>query len=294
MKARKLIALVLTILMLTVITAGCSSSGTNSSAGPQKSKLQQVLDRGHLIVGTGSTNVPWHYKDEKGELVGFDIEMGRILAQALFNDPTKVEFVEQSPDARIPNLLTDKVDITFQFMTISPNRLQQVAFSVPYYTEGIGLILPTGGKYKNYQEMVDAKARGEDITIAILQNVDAAANVQEMLKGAKDDQYENQGLVYQAINSGRADAGAVDLSSIMWLASKEPDKYLDSGFAFHPQNYGGAMRPDDQIWINFVNGVLTDSMTGATYPLYNAAYEKWFGVKLDEPLIGKPGMFRNK
>lgn len=292
MKARKVIGIFLAVLMAASVLVGCSSTQNVSQESAKKSKLQQVLDRGYLIVGTGSANVPWHFRDEKGELVGFDIDMGRILAQALFRDPSKVEFVEQSADSRIPNLLTDKVDITIQFMTITPERLQQVAFSVPYYTEGIGLILPKNGKYKNYDEMVAAKKRGETITIAILQNVNNAAIVQQMIEGAKDEQYESQGLVYQAVNSGRADAGAVDLSSILWLASKEPDKYLDSGFAFYPQNYGAAMRPDDQIWINFVNGVFQDAMTGATFNRYNEAYEKWFGVKLPEPVVGKPAIFR--
>jgi polar amino acid transport system substrate-binding protein len=284
-----LIGMVLALLVLATLAVGCTSS---TPGGQTKSKLQKVIERGKLIVGTGSTNVPWHFKDDKGNLVGFDIDMGRILAKALFGDPNKVEFVEQSPDARIPNLLADKVDVTFQFMTISPARWQQVAFSVPYYTEGIGLILPAGGKYKNYDDLAAAQQSGKQVTIAILQNVDAADIVQRMVKGAKDDQYENQGLVYQAINSGRADAGAVDLSSIMWLASKNPDKYLDSGFSFNPQNYGAAMRPDDQVWINFVNGILLDAMTGATYPLYNDAYKKWFGKDLPAPVIGKPSMFR--
>lgn len=284
-----ILGIVLTVFLVATLSIGCSYS---AAGGPQGSKLQKVLGRGRLIVGTGSTNVPWHFKDEKGELVGFDIEMGRILAMALFGDPNKVEFVEQSPDARIPNLLVDKVDVTFQFMTISPMRLQQVAFSIPYYTEGIGLLLPAGGTYKNYNELLAAQRRGAKVTIAILQNVDAADIVQRILKGATDDQYENQGLVYQAINSRRADAGAVDLSSIMWLASKEPEKYWNAGFSINPQNYGAAMRSNDQVWINFVNGVLLDAMTGATYPLYNAAYAKWFGERLPAPAIGKPSMFR--
>ena len=68
-----------------------------------------------------------------------------------------------------------------------------------------------------------------------------------MLPGAADDQYESTGLVYQAVDSGRADAGVVDLSSIKWLASAQPEKYTDSGFAFQPQNYGAAMNPYDQV-----------------------------------------------
>ena len=33
-----------------------------------------------MIVGTGSTNAPWHFENEQGQLVGMDITMGRILA----------------------------------------------------------------------------------------------------------------------------------------------------------------------------------------------------------------------
>ena len=83
------------------------------------SVLRTVLDRGHLIVGTGSTNAPWHFEDDAGKLTGMDIAMARILAKGLFDDETKVEFVLQDPAARIPNVISGKVDITIQFMTVS-------------------------------------------------------------------------------------------------------------------------------------------------------------------------------
>jgi len=103
-------------------------------------KLQDVLDRGHLIAGSGSTNAPWHFKNEKNELVGFDIDMLRLIAKGLFDDATKIEFVNQSGDARIPNLATDKVDVACQFMTVTAGRAQQVEFTIPYYREGVGLM----------------------------------------------------------------------------------------------------------------------------------------------------------
>src|ERR1044072_4003851 len=81
-----------------------------------KSKLDEVLARGHLVLGTGSTNAPWHFKSVDDKLQGFDVDMGHIIAKALFNDPEKIEYVNQSSDARIPNITTDKVDITCQFM----------------------------------------------------------------------------------------------------------------------------------------------------------------------------------
>src|SRR5690348_16805984 len=88
------------------------------AAADPNSKLRQILDRGHVIVGTGSTNAPWHFEDDTGNLVGMDITMGQILATGLFADATKIEFVQQDPAARIPNITTGKVDITIQFMTI--------------------------------------------------------------------------------------------------------------------------------------------------------------------------------
>src|SRR5688500_13503866 len=39
------------------------------------SLLRTVLDRGNLVVGTGSTNAPWHFEDEQGNLTGMDIAM---------------------------------------------------------------------------------------------------------------------------------------------------------------------------------------------------------------------------
>ena len=61
---------------------------TGAAMAQEQSKLEEVLARGHLIVGTGSTNAPWHFKDESGNLVGFDIDIAKIVAKGLFGDDT--------------------------------------------------------------------------------------------------------------------------------------------------------------------------------------------------------------
>ena len=143
-----------------LFAASASLASTVQAAG---SKLDDVLKRGHLIVGTGSTNAPWHFQGADGKLQGFDIDIGRVVAKGLFNDPSKVEFVVQSSDARIPNLLTDKVDMSCQFITVTASRAQQVAFTLPYYREGVGLLLPANSKYK---EIEDLKAAGDGLCAA--------------------------------------------------------------------------------------------------------------------------------
>src|SRR6478752_9019780 len=186
------------------LLAGAMLQAPSASA---QGKLQEVLGRGKLIVGTGSTNPPWHFRDEKGALVGFDIEVSKIIAAGLFGDANKIEFVNQASDARIPNIVTGKVDIACQFVTVTAARAQQVAFTVPYYREGVSLMMVKGGKYADYAAL---KAAGNKVTVSVLQNVFAEGMVKAALPDAKVDQFESVDLMYQALNSGRADAAATD------------------------------------------------------------------------------------
>lgn len=250
-----------------------------------KSKLDEVLNRGKLIVGTGSTNAPWHFKDQNGTLSGFDVDIAKIIAKALFDDPEKIEFVNQSGDSRIPNLTTNKVDITCQFMTVTGGRAQQVEFSIPYYREGVGLLLLAKGKYKSYDEL---KAAGSKAVISVLQNVYAEDMVHQALPEAKVDQYDSVDLIYQALNSGRADAAATDQSALRWFMKQNPKRYADAGYGWNPQSYSCAVKRGDQVWLNFVNTALHEAMTGVEFGAYAASFEKWFGVQLPQPQIGFP------
>ncbi|MCE0463413.1 transporter substrate-binding domain-containing protein [Pseudomonas uvaldensis] len=249
------------------------------------SKLDSVLQRGKLIVGTGSTNAPWHFQGADGKLQGFDIDIARMVAKGLFNDPEKVEFVVQSSDARIPNLLTDKVDISCQFITVTASRAQQVAFTLPYYREGVGLLLPANSKYK---EIEDLRAAGDSVTVAVLQNVYAEELVHQALPKAKVDQYDSVDLMYQAVNSGRADAAATDQSSVKYLMVQNPGRYRSPAYAWSPQTYACAVKRGDQDWLNFVNTTLHEAMTGVEFPTYAASFKQWFGVELPSPAIGFP------
>ncbi|MNL19127.1 Major cell-binding factor precursor [compost metagenome] len=252
-------------------------------------KLDSVLARGKLIVGTGSTNAPWHFQGADGKLQGFDIDIARIVAKGLFNDPSKVEFVVQSSDARIPNLLTDKVDMSCQFITVTASRAQQVAFTLPYYREGVGLLLPANSKYK---EIEDMQAAGDGLTVAVLQNVYAEELVHQALPKAKVDQYDSVDLMYQAVNSGRADAAATDQSSVKYLMVQNAGRYRSPAYAWSPQTYSCAVKRGDQDWLNFVNTALHEAMTGVEFPTYAASFKQWFGVDLPSPAIGFPVEFK--
>jgi polar amino acid transport system substrate-binding protein len=262
---------------------GGPSGGAGASAAP--SRLRTVLDRGKLIVGTGSTNAPWHFEDEKGKLTGMDIAMGRILAKGLFDDENKVEFVIQDSAARIPNIVTGKVDITIQFMTVTAQRAQLAAFSRPYYVEGIALLAHKDGARKTFEEMLKA---GAATKVSILQNADADNNVKTVLPHAQVLQIDTQANVIQALDSKRVDAAAVDLSNMAWLVRRHPDKYVDAGKHWQTQLYSAAMRQGDPDWLNFVNTVFNVAMHGNDTALYDAAFKEFFGVQLPGRVPGFP------
>jgi len=279
MAGRNFLGVLCSLLFAVVITGPASAQG----------KLQEVLQRGKLIVGTGSTNPPWHFKDEKGELVGYDIDIAKVVAKGLFNDDTKIEFVTQASDARIPNITTGKVDITCQFMTVTAARAQQVAFTIPYYREGVSMLLLKSGKYADYDAL---KAAGDKVTVSVLQNVYAEAMVHKALPQAKVDQYDSVDLIYQALNSGRADTAATDTSSLRWFMKQNPDRYRDAGFGWEPQTYSCAVKQGDPDWLNFVNIAFREALTGVEFETYKASFEKWFGETPPAPKIGFPAELR--
>ncbi|MEK0082850.1 transporter substrate-binding domain-containing protein [Geminicoccaceae bacterium SYSU G07066] len=250
----------------------------------EESLLRTVLDRGHLIVGTGSTNAPWHFEDEKGNLTGMDIAMARILAKGLFDDDTKIEFVRQDPAARIPNIATGKVDITIQFMTVTPQRAQQVAFTRPYYIEGIALLTKPGSPTEKFEAL---EKGGSNTKVSILQNVDAEQSVHAVLPQAQVLQIDTQANVIQALEAGRVDAAAVDLSTVWWLTKRQPDKYADSGKRWYSMLYSAAVRRGDPDWLEFVNTTWDVAMFGHQNAIFDQAIQDFFGLK---PPVREPGL----
>ena len=251
------------------------------------SLLRTVLDRGKLIVGTGSTNAPWHFENDKGELVGMDIAMARILAKGLFDDDSKIEFVQEDPAQRIPNLTTGKVDIVIQFMTISSARAQLINFSRPYYIEGVALLTRPDAPNKGFDALLKG---GPDTRVSILQNVDAEAGVHQVLPQAQVLQVDTQANVVQALESKRADAAAVDLSTVRWMVAKNPNRYADAGKSWQNQLYGAGLKQGDLDWLTFVNTCFDVAMFGNNSDVYDAAFKEYFGVTLPARTTGFPGI----
>ena len=215
-----------------------------------------------------------------------DITMARILAKGLFDDESKVEFVRQDPAQRIPNINTGKVDVVIQFMTVNPQRAQLVNFSRPYYVEGVALLTRPDAEMKTFDALLQA---GSKARVSILQNADADNTVKVALPQATVMQIDTQANVIQALDSKRADAAAVDLSTVQWLAKRQPDRYADAGKKWYSMLYAAALRQGDADWLRFVNTTFEVAMYGHQNALYDKGLEEFFGL---QPPVREAGLPR--
>ena len=114
MKFRKVIALFMAAAVLgSVGLTGCSSQGGGQSSQENSSTgsgdlLAQIQERGEIVIAMEGTWAPWTYHDENDELVGFDVEVGQQIAEALGVEAT---FVEGEWDGLLAGLDAGRYDI---------------------------------------------------------------------------------------------------------------------------------------------------------------------------------------
>lgn len=237
-------------------------------------KLKDVLDRGRVVIGTSSTNPPFGFKDEKGELQGFDIEVSKLMAEALFGDASKVEFKEISLEARWSAIQTDQVDAIVMITTILPERLKRVAFTPPYIDSGMTVIARKDSSITTLKDLDKP-----EVTVATLTVPDQIDRIKRFAPKAKIASFDTVDQQFLALRSGRANAMEVDLPIGMWYASKDDSIDLVPELFDGYQNYGIAYKLGELTWAQFMNGFVMEMTTGSDYHRYQALYEKYFNMK---------------
>jgi len=91
--------------------------------------LERIQKTGVVRIGVHGESAPWGYIDANGNNVGYDVDVARLVAQEL---GAKLELVVNVSSARIPNLVTNKVDLQMAIMGMYPDRAKVVQFSKPY------------------------------------------------------------------------------------------------------------------------------------------------------------------
>jgi polar amino acid transport system substrate-binding protein len=171
----------------------------------QESQLDVVLKRDKLIVGTYSTSPPLAYVDDKGELVGFEIDMAREIAKDLLGDAKKLEFVVLQSDGRFPAALSGKIDFGLCSTTITPDRAVRIAFTYPYLDAGSVMLARKDAHITKIQELNDPK-----YTYALLNVPPAIARTKRVLPNITQLLLDSPSALFLAVKTGRATVFSID------------------------------------------------------------------------------------
>ena len=187
--------------LLTVLACTASFVGTAQAQG---SRLDEIVKRDKLIVATFGTAPPFCYTDENGKLVGFDIDIARLIAKSLLGDENKVEFVTVTSEGRWPAVNSGRADIGLASTTVYPDRALRVAFSRPYIDSSISILVRQDAKVNSLADLNNSK-----FTLANLSNPQMADRQKRFLPNVKVLTFDTPSTMFAAVKSGTG-AGDAD------------------------------------------------------------------------------------
>jgi polar amino acid transport system substrate-binding protein len=239
----------------------------------EKSRMDVVLERGKLIVVTLTTVPPFAFNDDKGQLVGFDIDIARLVATALFKDPNKVEFVSVSAEGRWPAIESGRADMGVGGTTTYPDRAIRVAFTRPFVDSGISVLVSKKSGIKSLKDLDQDK-----FTIANLNNPQMADRAKRFFPRTKVLTFDTPSAQFLAVKSGRANALQIDTPAAeYWAAQNKDEMDVLPGLLGASQNNGIFLRTGDFKWWLWLDTAVAEMRTGSWYPQYSEIYHKWFG-----------------
>lgn len=177
-------------------------------------ELDEIRERGYLVVAVKDNLNPLGYRDASGTLQGFEIEIAHRLAEQLLGNREAVRFVPVSNRDRLSAVLADQVDLAIAQMTVTASRMRLVSFSRPYYVDGTVLIAAD----PRFQRLSDAR----QATVAVLEGSSAIATVQYFLPRAQLVGVTSYAEARSQLETGAVEAFAGDASVLSGWARENP------------------------------------------------------------------------
>jgi polar amino acid transport system substrate-binding protein len=252
--------------------------------------VQAIRTRGYLIVGVDQNSYRFGYRDPnntsgKAELEGFDIDLVHAIADGIVGKKdNNVRFRAIPTDQRIPAIKGGKVDMVVRTMTINCERLDDVAFSSPYFETGQQVLAPKKSDITGY----DTSLAGRRICTA------AGSTAFSALEAGKEDgtlvasaDFEKRTVPNQLdclvrLQLGEVDAVVTDSALAASQAAQDPTVQL-KGEPFTDEYYGVAMKKDADDLVRRVNQILVDYRKDG----WQKSYDEWLAAGLG-PSSGPP------
>lgn len=254
------------------IAAATLPSAADAQTTSGESRLLTVMKRGKLIVATFNSNPPLCFADDKGAVVGFDIDIARSIAKDMFSDPDKVEFQAVDSSGRWPAVLSGRADFGIASTTIYPDRALRVAFTSRYMDSSISILVRQDAKIDSLEQLNDPQ-----FTVANLSNPQMADRAKRYFPKTKLLTFDTPSALMLAVKTGQAQAMQMDTPVVDWYALNDKDFKVLPTLLGNVQNNAIFMKPGDFTWWVYLDTVVKEMLTGSRYDEYTAIFNKWFG-----------------
>lgn len=200
----------------TLIIMGLVLILTSIVFASEVSVMDKIKERGKLIVGTAPGYFPFEMIDDKGKLIGFDIDIANIIAEEL---GVELELENYKFPTLISALQVGKIDIIIAGMTIIPSRALSATFTDPYFDNS--LIMLIHNRHKGVKSWSELDKKGIKIAVPLAQTADLYAS--KFFKNAEIRRFEGEEKVALAVINGQVDATIHDESSGLIYAKRNPE-----------------------------------------------------------------------
>lgn len=225
-----------------------------------------------LRVGTEATYAPFEFAAEDGSLTGFDVELIRAVGKEMGFD---VEVINMPFDGLIPAIMTSQIDAIIAAMSITEERAKRVAFSDPYYTSGLSVLILESNASK-YQKVNDIKGQSLCAQIG-----STGAFTAEKLSPGKVKAFNTEPEAFMELKAKGCEGVVNDRPiNLYFLAqSNASEGVTEINEILTAEKYGIAVNKKNTELLSKLNEGLKKVRENGTY---DKIYQKWFKLAPSE------------
>ena len=250
---------------------------------PAGSTMARIQAAGKLIVGVDQNTYNFGYRDPvSGEIVGFDIDMARAIAQAIFGDPNAVQLRAITSAQRIPMLKDREVHIVIRTMSITCDRLVDVDFSSVYYQAGQRVLVKKDSGYTGIESLGGKK-------VCATEGSTSLRNIATAVSRPVPVQVRNWTDCLVLLQQNQVEAVSTDDTILAGFVAQDPTVHV-VGEPLHTEPYGMAMPKGQEDFVRFVNGVIERLRVDGRWV---RSYNTWMAPLLDSPATPPAARYRD-
>ena len=260
---KKLTSLLMLSLTAGVLLSGC---GNKDSAPAAQSAAAPALPT-KIVIGLDDNFPPMGFRNEKNELVGFDISMAQEATRRM---GIEAEFKPIDWSAKEAELNGKRVDMLWNGLTITEERKKNIAFTSPYMENHQIIVVPKSSTIKTKAELAARVIGIQDGSSAIdaVQRDPIAASFKELKK------FGDNVTALMDLSTGRLDAVVLDEVVGRYYTAKRPDDYAVLEDNFGTEEYGVGLRKDDSALLAGLQKALDEMKADGSAARIST---EWFG-----------------